>query len=205
MSHYASGVKNPPFDGIVIGMDEAGRGSWAGPVVAAAVILPKNLRLPGLDDSKKLTAQQREVLFPKIQSACVHGIGIASQAEVDEKGLLQATFLAFSRALEQIKGAADHIFIDGRDAFHFPLPHTSVIKGDGIYRCIAAASILAKVARDHLMIELAKAHPAYGFELHKGYGTEHHQRALKAHGPCELHRKSYKPLLALQFHQESLL
>ncbi|QQR55638.1 ribonuclease HII [Candidatus Peregrinibacteria bacterium] len=186
-------------------MDEVGRGSWAGPVVAAAVILPKKLRLPGLDDSKKLTVQQRELLFPKICSTCPHGIGVASAEEVDEKGLLQATFLAFSRALVQLEAPADHIYIDGRDAFHFSLPHTSVIRGDGIYRCIAAASILAKVTRDRLMVEWASRFPLYGFEFHKGYGTARHQRALQEHGPCDLHRKTYKPLQNLKCLQESFL
>lgn len=175
-------------------MDEAGRGSWAGPVVAAAVILPKGLRLSGLDDSKKLTSTQREVLFPKITKACAYGVGVASHLEVDEHGLLHATHLAFSRALGQLQVKADHLYIDGRDNFTFPIPHTSVIRGDQLYRCIAAASILAKVTRDHLMVELAKTHPNYGFETHKGYGTQHHQRTLHRFGVSELHRKSYKPI-----------
>ncbi len=175
-------------------MDEAGRGSWAGPVVAAVVVVPKGLRLAGLDDSKKLTPAEREKLFPKIVKNCPHGVGTASHTEVDTLGLLRATHLAFSRALERLNVKADHLYIDGRDAFVFPISHTSVIRGDQIYRCIAAASILAKVTRDHLMVELGRAYPDYGFETHKGYGTERHQQALSALGPSEIHRKSYEPL-----------
>lgn len=187
-------MKNPNLTGVVAGMDEAGRGSWAGPVVAAAVIVPKGLRLAGLDDSKKLTEAQREALFPKITRSCAHGIGVASHIEVDELGLLRATHLAFSRALEHLTEKADHIYIDGRDKFVFPIAHTSVIRGDQTYRCIAAASILAKVTRDHLMEELGKKYPNYGFETHKGYGTELHQNRLKQFGVSEIHRKSYEPI-----------
>lgn len=183
-------------------MDEAGRGSWAGPVLAAAVILPKGLKLPGLDDSKKLTHEQRERLFPRIVESCPHGIGLATHTEIDQLGLLQATQLAFSRALGELQGcnqgSLDHLFIDGRDKFIFPVPHTSVIRGDGIYRCIAAASILAKVTRDRLMVEWSASYPDYGFELHKGYGTDVHQEALRLRGPCDLHRLSYKPLKTLR-------
>lgn len=195
-------MKNPLFEGVVAGMDEAGRGSWAGPVVAAAVILPRGVRLAGLDDSKKLTPESREKLYPKIIELCAYGVGLATHTEVDELGLLPATQLAFSRALGELQerhsGSLDHLFIDGRDKFIFPVPHTSVIRGDGIYRCIAAASIVAKVTRDHLMVEWAQAYPEYGFDLHKGYGTESHQEALRLRGPCDLHRLSYKPLKVLQ-------
>ncbi len=186
-------------------MDEAGRGSWAGPVVAAAVILPRNIRLPGLNDSKKLSAKQRENLFSIIKESCAYGIGMASEKEVDEQGLLKATYLAFCRALTNLPQKADHLYIDGRDAFVFDRPHTSVIRGDQIYRCIAAASIIAKVTRDALMCEQAKNFPGYGFEIHKGYGTELHQKALHRLGPCELHRKTYKPLKELQCIQKSFL
>lgn len=196
-------MKNPPFNGIVAGMDEAGRGSWAGPVVAAAVILPKQIRLPGLDDSKKLTAKEREALFPKIKS-CPHGIGMATQAEVDEFGLLHATFLAFSRALDALPIKPDCLYIDGRDKFIFPIQQVSVIRGDQLFRCIAAASILAKVTRDHWMEEWGGHYTEYGFEIHKGYGTELHQKALKRLGPCPLHRLSYKPIQELMYPQKSL-
>lgn len=189
----------------VVGMDEAGRGSWAGPVVAAAVMLPHGLRLPGLNDSKLVRPEKREMLFEKITAACDYGIGIASHEEVDEFGLLHATFLAFQRALESLKTKPDHILIDGRDHFSFAIPHTSIIRGDQTVRCISAASILAKVTRDKLMIEYAAEYPQYGFAIHKGYGTQSHQRALRDYGPCDLHRKSYAPLQKLKWVQEAFL
>lgn len=198
-------MKNAPLDCCVAGMDEAGRGSWAGPVVAGAVILPKGVRLGGLDDSKKLTPSQRERLFALIKKKCIYSIGIATQEEVDQKGLTHATFLAFKRALKNLAQKPEHLYIDGRDPFVFETPHTSIIRGDQKLRCIAAASIVAKVSRDHLMCELAKKYPLYGFEVHKGYGTGLHQNALKRFGPCELHRKSYQPLKKLQCLQESFL
>lgn len=175
-------------------MDEAGRGSWAGPVVAAAVVLPKGLRLSGLNDSKLVLPAKRDELYDKIVQSCPYGVGLATQEEVDSMGLLQATLLAFRRALEKLPERVDHLLIDGRDAFSFPVPHTSIIRGDQKVRCIMAASILAKVTRDRLMVEYSQSYPAYGFDLHKGYGTQAHQRALKENGPCDLHRKTYAPL-----------
>lgn len=198
-------MKNPPTLKLVAGLDEAGRGSWAGPVVAAAVILPDKIHLPGLNDSKLVTEKKREELFTKIIKNCPHGIGTASHEEVDQWGLLHATFLAFKRALEQLGQSPDELWIDGRDKFQFDIPHVSVIKGDRTYRCIAAASILAKVTRDHLMIEWAGHYPAYGFEEHKGYGTEQHQAALRRLGPSAIHRKTYAPLLHLKWAQEAFL
>lgn len=186
-------------------MDEAGRGSWAGPVVAAAVILPKGLRLGGLNDSKLVLPAKREELYEKIVQVCAYGVGIASHEEVDRLGLLQATYKAFRRALESLPATADHILIDGRDKFSFPIPHLSIIRGDQKVRCISAASIIAKVTRDRLMIEYARKYPHYGFELHKGYGTQEHQQALKQWGPCDLHRKSYAPLKNLKWVQEAFL
>lgn len=183
-----------PPNGIIAGMDEAGRGSWAGPVVAAAVILPRGLRLPGLNDSKLVQPEKRKILFQKITQTCDYGIGLATHLEVDEQGLLHATFLAFQRALENLKAKPDHLLVDGRDHFKFKVPHTSIIRGDRKLRCISAASIVAKVARDEIMIEYGVEFPEYGFERHKGYGTQAHQRALLDYGPINLHRKSYKPL-----------
>lgn len=180
-----------------VGMDEAGRGSWAGPVVAAAVYLPKGAKLPGLTDSKLLTAKQRETLYSKIIQKYDYGIGEASHKEVDEFGLLQATFLAYERALQNFPWQPDHLLIDGRDKFKFKVPHTSIIKGDQKIRCISAASILAKVYRDELMKSYAKKYPNYLFEAHKGYGTRMHSSLLKIHGPCAIHRVSYKPLIDL--------
>jgi len=198
-------MKNPPTLKLVAGLDEAGRGSWAGPVVAAAVILPEKIHLPGLNDSKLVTEKKREELFAKIIKSCPHGIGTASHEEVDQWGLLHATFLAFKRALEQLNQRPEELWIDGRDKFQFGIPHVSVIKGDRTYRCIAAASILAKVTRDHLMIEWAGHYPDYGFEEHKGYGTEQHQAALRRLGPSAIHRKTYAPLLHLKWAQEAFL
>ena len=196
-------------------MDETGRGSWAGPVVAAAVILPKWTKLPGLTDSKLLTASQREELYKKITKSCDYGIGEASHQEVDQFGLLHATFLAYRRALEKLEASLakskpgyaqpDHLMIDGRDKFKFKIPHTSVIKGDLKVRCISAASVLAKVHRDRIMTKLAKKHPKYFFELHKGYGTKRHQGALSQHGPSKIHRKSYLPVIKSKWKQTSLV
>ena len=184
----------------------------AGPVVAAAVILPKWSRLPGLTDSKLIPAAKRGELFTKIKKQCLHGIGTASHEEVDEFGLLHATFRAYKRALEDLqkktkkkKIQIDHLMIDGRDKFFFDIPHTSVIKGDLKIRSISAASVLAKVTRDRLMLEFAQKYPQYGFDFHKGYGTKRHQRALKEHGPSKIHRKSYAPLKSLKWVQKELL
>lgn len=186
-------------------MDEAGRGSWAGPVVAAAVVLPKGLKLAGLNDSKLLTEAKREELYHKITDSCAYGVGMATEEEVDQYGLLHATYSAFKRALEDLPIPVNHILIDGRDHFSFHVPHTSIIKGDQKVRCISAASIIAKVIRDRLMVEYAAKYPEYRFELHKGYGTQEHQKALRENGPCDLHRMSYAPLKKLQWHQEAFL
>lgn len=179
---------------LVAGMDEAGRGSWAGPVVAAAVVLPSQLHLPGLNDSKLLSSQQREVLYERIVKTASYGIGFASHTEVDELGLLAATHLAFKRALQTLPTLPEHLFVDGQDAFHFDVPHTSVVRGDQRYRCIAAASVLAKVTRDRWMVEWNRKNPGYGFDAHKGYGTREHQVLLNRLGPSALHRLSYAPL-----------
>jgi ribonuclease HII len=179
---------------IIAGLDEAGRGSWAGPVCAAALIFKKGIQLPGLTDSKLMTAKRRELLFDKIIQTCDHGIGFASEGEVDSLGLIRATELAFIRALEQLKTKPDFLLVDGQDKFNFPIPYKSIIKGDLKERCISAASVLAKVARDQKMKDYAIKHPEYGFEKHKGYGTARHQQALKLHGPSPLHRVSYKPV-----------
>lgn len=183
--------------GIIAGMDEAGRGSWAGPVCAGAVILRKGTKLPGLTDSKLLTLKKREELFEIIIKKCQHGVGFSTSSEVDDLGLTRATELAFQRALAALPLKPDHLLVDGRDKFSFKVPHTSIIKGDLKVRCISAASVLAKVSRDRLMLELAQKYPHYGFEGHKGYGTKRHHSALKEHGPCEQHRLSYEPIKKL--------
>ncbi len=190
---------------LIAGMDEAGRGSWAGPVVAAAVILPRGLRLPGLYDSKLVSAEQREILFKKIIEGADYGFGIATEGEIDQFGLLQATYSAFQRALKNLKVTPEQLLIDGRDNFHFEIPYTRVIRGDQIHRPIMAASIVAKVVRDRLMRNYAKLYPDYGFELHKGYGTAVHQLALEKHGPTRLHRALFKPINALKCSQSTFL
>ena len=177
---------------VICGVDEAGRGPLAGPVCAAAVILPKHLRIPGLTDSKKLTDKKRRELFPIIQEqAIAYGIGLASESEIDEINILQATFLAMRRALDQLSVRPEIALIDGNRETDFGLPVKTVVKGDSLSANIAAASILAKVTRDNLMVELAEKYPEYGFEIHKGYGTKAHYEALRTYGPCPIHRRSF--------------
>ncbi len=177
---------------LICGVDEAGRGPLAGPVCAAAVVLPKHLCLPGLTDSKKLTDKKRRELFPLIQQqALAYGIGFASEAEIDEINILQATFLAMKRALAQLDCRPDLALIDGNRETDFGLPVKTVVKGDSLSANIAAASVLAKVSRDDVMVELAKTYPQYGFDIHKGYGTKAHYQALEEFGPCPAHRRSF--------------
>ena len=177
---------------VICGVDEAGRGPLAGPVCAAAVILPPHLEIPGLDDSKKLTDKRRRELFPIIQEkAIAYGIGLASHEEIDEINILQATYLAMERALAQLKVKADHVLIDGNRAKDFGIPVTTVVKGDSLSANIAAASILAKVTRDELMENMAQEYPQYQFEVHKGYGTKAHYAALTEHGPSPIHRMTF--------------
>ena len=177
---------------VICGVDEAGRGPLAGPVCAAAVILPAHLDLPGLTDSKKLTDKRRRELFPLIkENAIAFGIGLASEREIDEINILQATFLAMERALAQLTVRPDLALIDGNREKDFGIPVKTVVKGDSLSANIAAASILAKVTRDDLMLELAKQYPEYGFEIHKGYGTKAHYEALRSHGASPVHRTSF--------------
>lgn len=183
---YAEGVQ------VICGVDEAGRGPLAGPVCAAAVILPPHLEIPGLTDSKKLTDKKRRELFPMIQEqALAYGIGMASEQEIDEINILQATFLAMQRALDQLHVKPDLALIDGNREKDFGLPVKTVVKGDSLSMNIAAASILAKVTRDDLMVQLAQTYPQYDFEIHKGYGTKAHYAALAEHGPSPIHRMSF--------------
>lgn len=183
---YAEGVK------VICGVDEAGRGPLAGPVCAAAVILPPHLEIPGLTDSKKLTDKKRREMFPIIkEQALAYGIGMASEQEIDEINILQATFLAMQRALDQLSVKPDLALIDGNREKDFGLPVKTVVKGDSLSMNIAAASILAKVTRDDLMLEMAEKYPEYGFEVHKGYGTKAHYEALRAHGVSAIHRRTF--------------
>ena len=176
----------------VCGVDEAGRGPLAGPVCAAAVILPSYLEIPGLDDSKKLTDKRRRELFPLIkEQAVAYGIGLASHEEIDQINILQATFLAMERALAQLKIRPDIALIDGNREKDFGLPVQTVVKGDSRSANIAAASVLAKVTRDMIMEEMAAEYPQYGFEIHKGYGTKAHYEALRTYGHSPIHRMSF--------------
>ena len=185
-SHFSDGIK------IICGVDEAGRGPLAGPVCAAAVILPSNIDIPGLDDSKKLSDKRRRELFPVIkEQAVAYGIGLASHEEIDEINLLQATFLAMERALDLLDVKPDLALIDGNRAKDFGIPVQTVIHGDSLSASIAAASILAKVTRDDLMVEYAEKYPQYAFEIHKGYGTTAHYEALRTYGPSPIHRMTF--------------
>lgn len=178
--------------GVICGVDEAGRGPLAGPVCAAAVILPKHHQIPGLTDSKKLSDKKRRELFPLIQEqALAYGIGYASQSEIDEINILQATFLAMGRALAQLEIRPDLALVDGNRDPGFPVPVKTVVKGDSLSANIAAASVLAKVSRDDVMLEMAEKYPQYGFDIHKGYGTKAHYAALTEYGPCPIHRRSF--------------
>ena len=180
-----------PFE-LICGVDEAGRGPLAGPVCAAAVMLPKGLVIPGLNDSKKLSDKRRRELFPIIQQEAVSfGIAFASQEEIDEINILQATFLAMRRAMEQLNPQPEFALIDGNRETDFGVPCKTVIKGDSLSANIAAASVLAKVTRDNWMMEAAEKYPGYGFEIHKGYGTKAHYAALEKLGPCPIHRRTF--------------
>lgn len=185
-SYFEQGFK------IVCGVDEAGRGPLAGPVCAAAVILPPNAVIPGLNDSKKLSDKRRRELYPVImEKAVAYGIGFADHKEIDEINILQATFLAMQRALAQLSVKPELALIDGNREKDFGIPVKTVIHGDSLSASIAAASILAKVTRDDLMLKMAEEYPQYGFEIHKGYGTKVHYQALAEHGPCPIHRMSF--------------
>ena len=177
---------------IVCGVDEAGRGPLAGPVCAAAVILPRETVIEGLNDSKKLTDKKRRELYDVItQTAAAYGIAFASEQEIDEVNILQATFLAMERAMQKLAVRPQLALIDGNRARDFGLPVRTIVSGDALSASIAAASILAKVMRDRLMEELDGEYPQYGFAVHKGYGTKRHYEALRAFGPCPIHRRTF--------------
>ena len=176
----------------VCGVDEAGRGPLAGPVCAAAVVLPRGHIISGVNDSKKLTEKKREALFDVIKNEAVsYSIATASEKEIDELNILQATYLAMRRAVEGLDVPADFAMIDGNRIPPLDIPAEYVIKGDGRSMSIAAASILAKVTRDRYMLEMAEKYPQYQFEKHKGYGTKLHYQMLDEHGASAIHRKSF--------------
>ncbi len=181
---------------LICGIDEAGRGPLSGSVFAAACILPVDFEIPGLNDSKKLTAKKREALFPIIcENAIAYAIAEATPEEIDRLNILNADMLAMRRALEALVPAADFALVDGNIARDFPVPAVPIIKGDAISCSIAAASILAKVSRDRRCMEDDLLYPQYGFAKHKGYGTKAHMDALREFGPCPLHRKSFLKFL----------
>jgi ribonuclease HII len=178
----------------IAGVDEAGRGPLAGPVVAAAAVLAPGVFIEGVNDSKKLSAKRRDALYGEIVSkAAAYGVGIAAPEEIDAVNILQATFLAMKRALEQIKGSYDLILVDGNQRIPgLPAePQMAVTGGDAKSASIAAASIIAKVTRDRMMEECHEKYPRYGFDKHKGYGTERHREMIKQYGLCDIHRRSF--------------
>ena len=180
----------------VCGCDEAGRGPLAGPVVAAAVILPRGCEIPGLNDSKKLTEKKREVLFDVIcECALAYAIAEASAEEIDEINILNASMLARRRAVEALKITADYALIDGNTSRGFAIPTQTVVGGDAKSPSIAAASILAKVTRDRMCADMDAEYPAYGFAKHKGYPTKAHMDAVREHGPSPIHRKTFLKFL----------
>ena len=178
--------------GLICGVDEAGRGPLAGPVCAAAVILPEGIDIPGLNDSKKLTEKRREALYDVITGCAVsYGIAFADQSEIDELNILNATFLAMNRAIEQLDPVPELALVDGNTVKGIHFNAQCIVGGDGKSASIAAASILAKVTRDRLMYKMAEEYPEYGFDRHKGYGTKLHYEALRKYGPCPIHRMTF--------------
>ena len=178
---------------LVAGADEAGRGPLAGPVVAAAVVLPPDAILQGLDDSKKLSPAKREELFPKIQTqAIAYGVAVVSPEVIDEINILQAALLAMKQAVEQLKPVPDLLLIDGNQKINSTLDQWAIVKGDSKSLSIAAASVLAKVTRDHIMQDYHHLYPQYEFARHKGYGTKLHRDLIAEHGPCPIHRSTFK-------------
>ncbi|MDH4164175.1 MAG: ribonuclease HII [Nitrospirota bacterium] len=183
----------------IAGLDEAGRGPLAGPVVAAAVVLPEGCLIDGVNDSKKLTERQRERLYDVIRAKAVaHGIGLVDERTIDEINILQAALLAMERAVAAIVPPPDYLLIDGNCVLkRLTIPQKAIIKGDSLSHSIAAASILAKVTRDRMMNELHERFPAYNFRKHKGYGTAEHLASIREHGPCEAHRRSFRPISSM--------
>ena len=184
----------PSVQTVIVGIDEAGRGALAGPVVAGACVLADALSLhPLIRDSKELTAEQRGEAFAFIIAHCPYGVGIVDHAFIDANGILAATERAMQEAVAELAKIVTptYLLIDGRDQFWFDYPKSSIIKGDQKELCIAAASIVAKVTRDRLMMDYARAFPHYGFDVHKGYGTPEHFGAIRKNGPCRLHRRTF--------------
>ena len=189
-SHFENGIQ------IICGVDEAGRGPLCGLVVAAACILPPDVEIPGLNDSKKLSEKKREQLFPIImEKAIAYGIGMASPEEIDRLNILNADMLAMRRAIEALSVPADIAVVDGNVARDLPIPAVTVVKGDAKSLSVSAASILAKVTRDHICMEDDKKYPEYAIAKHKGYPTKEHMDLVREHGPSPIHRKSFLKFL----------
>jgi ribonuclease HII len=185
----------------IAGLDEAGRGPLAGPVVAAAVVLPADSRIPGLQDSKRLTARQREVVYNCIQQQAVaYGVGMIAHTQIDQYNILWATQEAMLSAVRQLQRAPDMLLIDGITALPSTIAQRLIVRGDACCASIAAASVLAKVTRDRLMIAYAQTYPAYGFDKHKGYPTPEHYAHLRRYGPCTIHRRSFRGVLPQSTH-----
>ena len=183
---YAGGVK------LLCGVDEAGRGPLAGPVCAAAVMLPQNCLIEGLNDSKKLSEKKRDALYDEILNRAVsYGIAFATVEEIEEHNILGATFLAMNRAIARLDPKPELALIDGNRCTGIQIPSRCIVGGDGKCADIAAASVLAKVTRDRYMLQMAEQYPEYGFEKHKGYGTKAHYAAIREHGPSPIHRPSF--------------
>ncbi len=185
-AYFSDGIK------VICGVDEAGRGPLAGPVCAAAVILPRGLEIPGLDDSKKLSEKRRDTLYDIIvQEALSYHIALVDEKTIDEINILQATYVAMQNAVKGLKITPDLALVDGNRDPGLEIPTETLVGGDGKSLSIAAASVLAKVTRDRFMVELGEKYPEYGFEVHKGYGTKRHYAALTEHGHCPAHRLSF--------------
>ena len=192
---------------LIAGVDEAGRGAWAGPVAAAAVVLPAGAFIEGLDDSKKLTPKERDVLYEEIKKTALYvSFAFSSPEVIDKKNILNATYIAMRKSIKGLENSPDFVLVDGRPAPSFgKFSQISIVKGDSKSISIAAASIIAKVTRDRKMKDYSKIYPEYGFERHKGYGTAFHKKALLAYGPCNIHRKSFRPVRELIFHKKDNL
>ena len=184
---------------LVAGIDEAGRGPLAGPVSAAAVILPDGFTHALLDDSKKLTEKRREIIYKEITNRddIIWAMSLGDREEIDSINILKSTHAAMARAAQKLKQLPDYCLIDGLPVPDFPIASDGIVKGDGKSLSIAAASIIAKVARDRMMLAYAEKYPEYGFERHKGYGTKMHLEALRKYGPCPIHRRSFAPVAQL--------
>lgn len=182
----------------IAGLDEAGRGPLAGPLVCASVVLKKNVKLAGVNDCKLLTSSKREKLFALTIKSCDYGISAINERYIDKYGLIKACEEGFRRACAKLKQKPDILLIDGDDAFSLKIPFKSFIKGDRLIRSIAAASVLAKVYRDRIMRRLHKKYPRYRFDMHKGYGTRLHGELLKKFGPCKIHRRRFRPVFEIE-------